>query len=202
MQPILHRCRSVLTSLLKRKTIAFLTCTILLFHAKCVWVCVCVCVCAHLPSHFSRICTVSPISSGRPCWTVPRKLASTATKRRQKKTPTWVFFFFVFVFLCLSFVMQSKKKEKKVLRHNTQRFGKKRRGGSINNLCRWNKIKAYKISVFPHKPKVVIHKTNLHKCAWRNAEYMRRSGCICGNTLHIRSLPNKPADFLETLIRW
>lgn len=34
-----------------------------------------------VPSHFSRIWTVSPISSGRPCWTVPRKLASTEENR-------------------------------------------------------------------------------------------------------------------------
>lgn len=35
----------------------------------------------NLPSHFSRICTVSPISRGKPCCTVPRKLARTATQK-------------------------------------------------------------------------------------------------------------------------
>lgn len=40
---------------------------------------------ASVPSHFSRICTVSPISSGRPCWTVPRKLASTKNKKHTQE---------------------------------------------------------------------------------------------------------------------
>lgn len=41
-----------------------------------------------LPSHFSRICTVSPISSGSPCWSIPRKFASTEGKT--SKCVAWV----------------------------------------------------------------------------------------------------------------
>lgn len=42
-----------------------------------------------LPSHFSKICTVSPISRGSPCWTVPRKFASTGKKTQ---TVNWELF--------------------------------------------------------------------------------------------------------------
>lgn len=45
------------------------------------------CFLPYLPSHFSRICTVSPISRGRPHGTSPLKLASTNTTQTQRKHP-------------------------------------------------------------------------------------------------------------------
>ena len=105
-----------------------------------VCVSVCVCACAHLPSHFSRICTVSPISSGRPCWTVPRKLASTATKRRQKKTPTWVFFF-LFLFFCVWALLCRVKKKKKRSQDITHNAAEKK-GEEVQSITCVGEIKS------------------------------------------------------------
>lgn len=132
-----------------------------------------VCAQCTVPSHFSRICTVSPISSGRPCWTVPRKLASTKNKKRHR-TPTWVFL------KCLSSVMQLENSPKtSVGWRKTKSSSGKGRGGSINNLCRWNK--SYKTSLYfglffctnSKKEKKVTHKPKLHKYILSNTEYTK-----------------------------
>lgn len=137
------------------------------------------CAVCTVPSHFSRICTVSPISSGRPCWTVPRKLASTA-KKRHTKHPR-------------EFVKSWKKvQRRKAERCKTKRLWKitithtHREREEVQSINCVGEIKSkLRKYLFPHKLKIVKKQTYINTfCVIQNAWSNQNMGIFAVMLVH------------------